>query len=649
MAEHPMDQRRKIYLESVPAAEALERFLAALDAAGWRGEVEEVPVDEALGRWTARPVLAAISAPHYNAAAMDGIAVRAEATFGASETSPRRLRLGQEAFWVDTGDPLPPGTDAVIMVEEVNRVGPEEVEIYAAASPWQHVRPIGEDIVATEMVVPPGTCLRPPEIGALLAAGVTRVAVWRRPRVTFIPTGTELVEPTDRPGPGEIIEFNSRVILGEVAQWGGVPVRHPIVRDDYEALKAAIQAAVATSDVVVVNAGSSAGSEDYTVHVLQELGQVVVHGVAIRPGKPTMLAVVAGKPVLGLPGYPVSTWVTADLFLRPLIYRFLGTRPPERPRVRARLTRRITSPMGVQDFVRVRVGQVGERLVATPMARGAGTISTLVRCEGLLVVPEHLEGIEEGTEVEVELLRPPEEVLGALVAVGSHDIVLDLLAAHLRRRGIGFSSAHVGSLGGITALRRGEAHLAGVHLLDEATGEYNLPYVRRYLDRPAYLVLLCRREQGFLVPPGNPKGIRDFKDLARPDVRFVNRQRGAGTRLLLDYELRRAGIAPAQVQGYRREEFTHLAVAAAVKAGDADTGLGIRAAAQALGLDFVPVTEEEYELLIPAEHWQHPGVQAILELIRDPAFRAEVEALGGYSMADAGRIREFRPEEAPRP
>lgn len=635
-----MSERRKIYLESVPAQEALQRFLQALDAAGWRGEAEVIPAEQALGRVAAAGVPAAISAPHYNAAAMDGVAVRAADTFGATETAPVRLAAGTEAVWVDTGDPLPPGKDAVIMVEEINRLDDgRTIEIYQSAAPWQHVRPIGEDLVATELVVAEGTEIRPPELGALLATGVLELPVWRRPRVTFIPTGTELVQPRPDPGPGEIIEFNSRVILGCVAEWGGVPVRHGIVRDDYEALKAAVQAAVAASDIVVVNAGSSAGSEDFTVHVLGELGQVIAHGVAIKPGKPVMLAVVGGKPVVGLPGYPVSTYLTADLFLKPLVYRFQGRPVPERPRVMAHLTRRLTSPMGVEDYVRVKLGRVGERVVATPIGRGAGVISSLVRADGLLVVPAGLEGMEEGQAVEVELLRPAAEVLGALVAVGSHDIVLDLLASRLRRRGLSLSSAHAGSLGGLTALRRGEAHMAGTHMLDEETGEYNLSYVRRYAGRPCRLVLLCRRDQGFLVQPGNPKQITGFADLARPDVRFVNRQRGAGTRLLLDYELKRAGLSPAQIQGYRREEFTHLAVAAAVQSGSADCGLGILAAARALGCDFVPVTREEYELCIPEEHWDHPGVQAVLALIQDPAWRAEVEALGGYDLTGAGRVR----------
>lgn len=635
--------RRKIYLESVPPEEALQRFLQALAAAGWGPVAEEVPVEAALGRVVAQGVPARLSVPHYNAAAMDGVAVRAADTYGASETAPVRLQEGTQARWVDTGDPLPPGTDAVIMVEDINRLPGGQIEIYQAAAPWQHVRPIGEDLVATELVVPAGTELRPPELGALLAAGVLTVPVWRRPVVTFIPTGDELVQPRPDPGEGEILEFNSRVVLGMVQEWGGVPVRHGIVPDDPGALRQAVAQAVAASDIVVVNAGSSAGSEDFTVHVLAELGQVVVHGVAIRPGKPVMLAVVGGKPVLGLPGYPVSTWLTADLFLKPLVYRFQGKVVPTRPRVTARLTRRLASPMGVADYVRVKVGQVGGQVVATPISRGAGVISSLVRADGLLVIPPDREGVEEGEAVTVELLRPAEEVLGALMAVGSHDIVLDLLASHLRRRGVTLSSAHAGSLGGLVALRRGEAHLAGVHLLDEATGEYNTPYVRRYVGRPCHLVLLCRRQQGLLVAPGNPKGIRGFADLARPDVRFVNRQRGAGTRLLLDYELRRAGIDPAQVQGYRREEYTHLAVAAAVRGGSADCGLGILAAARALGCDFVPVGWEEYELCIPLDHWQHPGIQAILELVHDPVWRQEVAALGGYDVSSAGRVRRVTP------
>lgn len=636
---------RKIYLESLPRDEALNRLFQALDQAGWRPQREIIPTDEALGRITAEPVRARISAPHYNASAVDGVAVKASDTFGATETSPRVLTIGEQAFWVDTGDPLPPGCDAVIMVEHVNLLDDghhsgARCEILAPVAPWQDVRQIGEDVVATEILLPEGHVIRPQDLGALLAAGILEVPVVRRPVVTFIPTGTEIVEPKPDPAPGEIVEFNSRVILSLVREWGGEPVRHPIVRDDYEQIRQAVKEAAARSDIVIVNAGSSAGSEDYTVHVLKELGQVLAHGVAIRPGKPVMLGLIDGKPFVGLPGYPVSTWLTADLFVKPLVYRALGQPVPPRETVQASLARRITSPMGVEEYVRVKLGRVGDRLVATPISRGAAVITSLVRADGLLVVPADREGIGEGSEVMVELLRPFSDIQETVVVIGSHDTSLDLMGSFLRRKGGYYvSSAHVGSQGGLLALKRGEAHMAGVHLLDEETGDYNTSYVRKYLGKPALLVLLARREQGFIVPKGNPKGITSFRDLARPDVRFVNRQRGAGTRLLLDYHLRQEGIAPAQVQGYRWELFTHLNVAAAVKAGDADAGLGIRSAAQALDLDFVPVAWEEYELCIPAELEDHPGVQAVLSLLRDPEFLRAVESLGGYDCADSGRIR----------
>lgn len=636
---------RKIYLESLPRDEALNRLFQALDQAGWRPQREIIPTDEALGRITAEPVRARISAPHYNASAVDGVAVKASDTFGATETSPRVLTIGEQAFWVDTGDPLPPGCDAVIMVEHVNLLDDghhsgARCEILAPVAPWQDVRQIGEDVVATEILLPEGHVIRPQDLGALLAAGILEVPVVRKPVVTFIPTGSEIVEPTPDPALGEIIEFNSRVILSMVREWGGRPRRSPIVRDDYDLIRRAVQEAVAQSDIVIVNAGSSAGSEDYTVHVLKELGQVLAHGVAIRPGKPVMLGLIDGKPFVGLPGYPVSTWLTADLFVKPLVYRALGQPVPQRETVQASLARRITSPMGVEEYVRVKLGRVGDRLVATPISRGAAVITSLVRADGLLTVPADREGIGEGTEVTVELLRPFSDIQETVVTIGSHDTSLDLMGSYLRRKGGYYlSSAHVGSQGGLLALRRGEAHMAGVHLLDEATGDYNTSYVHKYLGKPALLVLLARREQGFIVPKGNPKGITSFRDLARPDVRFVNRQRGAGTRLLLDYHLKQEGISPAQVQGYRWELFTHLNVAAAVKAGDADAGLGIRSAAQALDLDFVPVAWEEYELCIPAELEEHPGVQAVLSLLRDPEFLAAVESLGGYDCSDSGRIR----------
>lgn len=637
---------RNYYLEDVALEDAITRFEAALARAGWAAPLppERVPVAEALGRTTAGPVWAALSSPHYHAAAMDGVAVRAADTAGASEGAPLRLTLGAQARWVDTGDPLPAEADAVIMAEHVQPLGEEVVEIYAAVAPWQHVRPLGEDLVATELVLPERHTLRPIDLGVLAAAGHPTVEVLRRPRVAIIPTGTELVtveQAAQGVRPGDIVEFNSLILAGMVTEWGGAATRMAPVPDRRELLRAAVEAALAEHEIVVINAGSSAGSEDYTAAILGELGEVAVHGVAIRPGHPAILATAGGRPALGLPGYPVSTALTAELFLRPLVYRLQGLEPPARPRMPAVISRKLLSPIGEDEFVRVALGEVDGRVVATPLARGAGVVTSLVRADGLLRIPRFSEGLHAGAPVEVELLRRPEEIARTLVAIGSHDLALDLLASHLRRLSPDsrLSSANVGSFGGLMALQRRDAHLAGTHLLDEESGEYNRPFVERLLGgEEILLVHLAYREQGFIVPPGNPLGLAGLADLTRPGVRLANRQKGSGTRVLLDYHLRRAGVDPAAIAGYEREEFTHMAVAASVLSGTASVGLGILAAARALGLAFVPLFRERYDLAIPRRHWESELLAPLREALADPTYRAAVAALGGYDVSEMGAL-----------
>jgi putative molybdopterin biosynthesis protein len=636
--------QRDIYLEDIPLEDALARFWGALERAGALAPLagESVPVEEALGRVTAEPVFARTSVPHYHAAAMDGIAVRAEDTLGASESSPLYLRLGSQATWVDTGDPLPPETNAVIMAEHVQELDDGRLEILAAVAPWQHVRPMGEDLVATELVLPENHTLSAVDLGAVTAAGHTCLSVRKRPRVAVLPTGSELVEPGAAPlRPGAIVDFNSVVLAGQVREWGGAPTRCPITPDDRELIRDRVAAALQEHDIVVVNAGSSAGSEDFTASIVRELGELLVHGVAIRPGHPLVLGVASRKALIGLPGYPVSAILTSELFLKPLVYRLQGLPAPSRPTARATMTRKLLSPMGEEEYVRVKLGQVGGRLMAAPLSRGAGVIMSMVRADGLVRIPRFAEGVHAGAEVEVEVLRGMDEVRKTIVAIGSHDLALDLLSNALARRtpGASLASANVGSLGGLLALARGEAHLAGSHLLDEATGDYNVSYVQRHLPgRGVVLVHLAGRVQGLIVPPGNPKGVHALEDLVRPDILFVNRQRGSGTRVLLDYELGQRSLEPGRVQGYEREEYTHLAVAADVASGAADVGLGILAAARALGLDFVPLFNEQYQLVIPREHYASPLLAPLLEIIRGPAFRAEVDALGGYDTADMGRV-----------
>jgi putative molybdopterin biosynthesis protein len=656
---------RRYYLEDLALDQAWQRFEQALARAGGLAALpaERVPLAHALGRITSAPIWARLSSPHYHAAAMDGVAVRAADTVGANEISPRRLALGGQAIWVDTGDPLPPDSDAVIMAEHVQTIDQQTIEISAAVAPWQHVRPLGEDIVATELVLPENHRLRPADLGALAAAGHTDVHVRRRPRVAIIPTGTELVSletiddrrstiddqvetssTVDRrssvPPPGAIIEFNSLILAGQVAEWGGLAERYAPVPDRRELLGAAIERALAECDLVVVNAGSSAGSEDYTATVLAELGEVAVHGVAIRPGHPAILAVAAGKPALGLPGYPVSTALTAELFLRPLVYRLQGQPPPRRPTIAATISRKIHSPAGEDEFVRVTLGQVGERMVAAPLARGAGVVMSLVRADGLLRIPRFSEGFHAGADVTVELLRDPAELAGTIVAIGSHDLALDLLASHLRRFApdARLVSANAGSMGGLLALKRGDAHLAGTHLLDESSGEYNRPFLARMLpDLDLLLIHLAGREQGLIVAPGNPQRIRELADLAQPGVRFVNRQKGAGTRVLLDYHLKQRGIPADRIAGYEREEYTHMAVAAAVLSGSASVGMGILAAARALELDFIPLFQERYDLAIPRRHWDSPLLAPLRQALSSAEYRQAVANMGGYDVTRMGQ------------
>jgi putative molybdopterin biosynthesis protein len=654
--------KRKIYLEDIPLEEAWAAFTVALESAHlWQPlPAESIPVSEAHGRVTAEAVWARISAPHYHASAMDGYAVRARDTAGATETSPLQLtlvptdetepKIERPAAPVNTGHPLPVWANAVIMIELTQPVGEgESIEIRAAVPPWHHVRPMGEDMVATELVLPANHRLRPVDLGALAGAGHVNVSVYRRPRVAVIPTGSELVTletAAESISPGQIIEYNSIVLAAQVESWGGQATRWPIVPDKFEAIQAAVLQAAQYHDLVLVNAGSSAGTEDYTAHIVQALGTLLVHGVAVRPGHPVILGLIEQEaektPIIGVPGYPVSAAMTGEIFIEPLLAHWQGQRAEVPLTMTAVSTRKINSPTGDDDFVRVAVGKVGQRVMATPLNRGAGVISSLVRADGIVKIPRFSEGVDAGAEVTVHLYRRPSQIERTIVVIGSHDLTIDLLAQFLAAGGEGLrlTSANVGSLGGLLALRRGEAHLAGSHLLDPETGIYNESYIRRYLpDRDIVIVTLAGREQGWIVPKGNPKAITTWQDTARPDIALINRQRGAGTRVLFDYQLAQHDIDSANVNGYQREEYTHLAVAAAVASGTADTALGIRAAARALELDFVPLALEQYELVIPREEHESELLKPLLRLLEDEEFRTAVAAMPGYHIESMGQKR----------
>jgi putative molybdopterin biosynthesis protein len=597
-----------------------------------------VALDEAVGRVTAEPIWATRSSPPFDSAAMDGIAVRAADTLGASETTP--LWLGAESFVaIDTGDPMPDGLDAVVMREDVHHAD-GRAELRAAVAPYQHVRSIGEDISATELLLPEGHRLRAVDVAAAAAAGTTEVCVRRAPVVGILPTGDEMRPIGSDLAAGELLDTNSLMLAEQAREVGCEALVLTIEPDDPERLTSAIRDAVRRCDLLIVIAGSSAGRDDHTAMLVSDLGTLAVHGVAVRPGHPVVLGAIDCTPVLGAPGYPVSASLTFDIFAVPLLAELEGAPTTPRPVTEARLARKLSSALGMDDWVRVRLGRVGGLLVASPMPRGAGVLTSLVRADALLIVPADVEGHHAGEPVQVTLLRDLTQIEHTIVAIGSHDLILDLAASSLRAEHpeLTLASSNVGSMGGLIAVRDGLCHLAGSHLLDPDSGEYTLPYLDRLLPgRATAVIRLVHREQGLLVAPGNPLDLHGVADLARPGLRYVNRQRGAGTRVLLDFELAREGIDPAKISGYTREEPTHLAVAAAIVAGRADCGMGIRAAARAFELDFVPVTSEPYDLVLESDSVESPLLEPLWRLLESPDFRASVEQLGGYDTREMGR------------
>jgi putative molybdopterin biosynthesis protein len=661
-----------IYLHDIPLPDAQARLQQALqDADLWRVlGAEAIPLDEnALGRVTAEPVWAKISSPHYHASAMDGFAVRAVKTNGALPSQPLTLPIGPEAAYVDTGDPLPEWANAVIPIENVESLdedgnitdairSPQSIRIRASVAPWSHVRPLGEDIVATQLVIPAGHILRPVDLGAIAAAGHQEINVARKPKVAILPTGTELVPMGSSLRAGDILEYNSLVLAAQIKSMGGEPRRYPIIKDDFDLICERVREAVREHDLVLLNAGSSAGAEDFSAKVVEKLGQLLVHGVAVRPGHPVILGMViwgsgVGNresenltpetshliPIIGVPGYPVSAALTIDIFVEPLIAKWLGRKPGERQTETATLTRKIVSPAGDDDYVRVAVGKVGDKLLAAPLSRGAGVITSLVQADGLALIPRGAQGLEAGEQVKVQLYRSKSEIEKTIFCIGSHDLTLDLMSQFLAENDRRLASANVGSQGGLIALRRGEAHLAGSHLLDPETGEYNISYIRQYMPNiPVKVVALVGREQGLLVKRGNPKGIGSLTDLTNPDVQFMNRQRGAGTRVLLDYHLNLMTIPPERIVGYSQEEYTHLGVAAAVASGRADCGLGIAAAAQALDLDFIPLFQERYDLVIPKQFAESDLLAPLFGLLADRRFREAVSQRIGYDVSVMGTV-----------
>ncbi|MGY0374498.1 molybdopterin biosynthesis protein [Clostridium sp. JNZ J1-5] len=633
--------QRNVYLSNLELEEAKELFFTEVEEEIEALGTEILRVEDSLNRIAAKPVFAKISSPYFNASAMDGIAIRYKSTFEANEVNPIRLKKGSDFIYVDTGDVIKDPFDSVIMIEDVVKIDDETVEIIKAASPWQHVRPVGEDIVASEMIIPAFHKITPVDIGALLSGGILEIAVIKKPRVGIIPTGTEIINPEEEISEGKIIDSNSRMFEALVVQYGGQANRYKPIIDDYKLIKEAMIKAVEENDLVVINAGSSAGSEDYSSKIIEELGKVVAHGIAIKPGKPAILGKINNKPVIGLPGYPVSAYFVFDAFVTPLIFKYLRHEEEKRQKVKAILSSRLMSSLKHLEFVRIKLGKIGKKLIATPLNRGAGVTMSLVRADGVLKIPKTVEGIEAGEKIEVELLKDYKSIENTIVSIGSHDIIMDIIAneMNLKSKGMNLSSAHVGSLGGIMAIRRGECHIAPIHLLDDKTGVYNIAYARKYLgNKKMALIKGVKRVQGLMVREGNPKNINSIKDLIREDVIFANRQKGAGTRVLLDYKLNELSINSEEIKGYDREMTTHMTVATAVLSGTADVGMGIESVAKTMHLDFIPIGEEDYDFLVEETFLEEEKIKEFIKVLKSEDLAKQLEEIGGYCLEAPGEI-----------
>lgn len=630
--------KRNIYLNVLPMEEAIEIYEERLKEFIRPREEENINVIDALGRVTSEAVFAKYNSPLYDSAAMDGIAVNSKDTIGARETNPIKLSKN-DYIVIDTGDPLLPPYDSVIMIEDIEIEEDNSVIIREAASSWQHIRPVGEDIVQGEMILSSLHKIRPIDIGVLLSGGITEINVFSETKVAIFPTGTEMIEAGNNPKIGEIIESNSRMFEAMVKENGASAFRFPAIKDDYNTIKEKIENAVSEYDMVIVNAGSSAGTEDYTANVLKELGEIIVHGVAIKPGKPVILAIVSGKPVIGLPGYPVSAYLAYQNFVVPVLKMMGNIIDDSYENIKAIITRRVVSSIKHREYIRVKIGKVGKNLIAAPLARGAGAAMSLVRADGFCIIDQDLEGIEAGEEVDVLLNKSLSELDNTLVSIGSHDLVLDLIADMITEQfpGNHLSSSHVGSMAGLLALKRGETHIAPIHILDEESSTYNIPIIKElFEDKKMALIKGVGRVQGIMVQKGNPLGIKKIDDLVKH--RYINRQRGAGTRLMFDYKLKELNISSSSINGYEREATTHMAVAASIKNNSADAGMGVYSAAKAMDLDFIPIKDEEYDFAIPVEFLELPHLKAFIGVLKSVEFKEKVSKMGGYNTGKSGTI-----------
>lgn len=617
---------------------------------------ERVQLREAFGRVLAEDIAAVVDSPPFDRSEVDGYAVRAESTYGAEEDKPVALKIvGEavvgrlpgsevqlgEAIEIATGAPIPRGANAVVMVEYTKQRG-GSVEVFRSAVPGENVSQTGSDVMFGDVTLRRGTPISPREVAALGAIGYPEVVVYKRPRVAVFSTGDELVPASRKIEPGKIFDVNGPTITSMVNEVGAIAEYLGILPDNYESLKRRIEDAVSRYDMVLTSGSTSAGIGDMIYRVFDALGEpgLIVHGLRIRPGKPTVAAVANGRLVVGLPGFPVSAMMAFSALVKPIITHMLGLRHADaQTLIPARLAFRVQTGRGSKHFVPISLIESEDGYAAYPLFGGSGAVSTLALADGYLEVPEKTEFLDEGEEVQVKLFSRNMKI-AELNIIGSNCPGIELLIDLSGRPNV--KLVNVGSTGGWLAVKKGEADVAGTHLLDEATMTYNVRFMEKYaLGGKAALVRGYGRRQGFLLLKGNPKHIESFKDLLRKDVMFINRNVGSGTRVFIDYHLRKFTGNPAEnVGGYTYEAKTHSAVAAAVAHGRADVGVAIEAMSDAYSLDFVPLGEEIFDFLIPKQKMRKPSVSEFLRVLKSAAFARELPSrIRGYTtLPDTGKI-----------
>lgn len=635
--------RQEQFLEVVSAEEAAKRFRQQLDLSP-RG-VETIPLPAAIGRVLSHDVAAPIDVPPFDRSGVDGFAVRAADTAGASDTASRRLILNREviacghppqievasgtATALATGGVIPRGADAVVMIEHTELLDDPQapaIEIRRAAAPGQFIAYTGSDIARGETLLRKGTVVGSREIGMLAACGIAQIDVTQKPKVAVLSTGDELVPIGEPLRPAGIYDSNGAIVAAAVTEAGGAPVACGVFPDDEAALGAAMRKALAENDMLVLSGGTSKGAGDLSHRIVSSLGEpgILVHGVALKPGKPLCLAVADGKPVIVLPGFPTSAIFTFHAFAAPVIRALAGLPAEDRRKVSARIPMRVPSELGRKEFALVSLVQSEDGMIAFPSPKGSGSVTAFSQADGFIEIDALANALDAETVTEVTLIgaapRAPD-----LVIMGSHDVALDVVVGTLADRGFSARVIAVGSLGGVAAARRGECDIAPVHLIDPQSGRYNTHLVETGLS----LLKGWQRSQGFLYRSGDARFEGRTAEhaiaaaLSDPDCLLVNRNAGSGTRVLMDQTLK--GARPP---GYANQPKTHNAVAAAIAQGRADWGFAIEPVARMYGLGFIPVAPEEYDFVV-VESWRdRPGVAAFREVLRDEATRNRIRMLG---------------------